>query len=185
MPSFIGFNWIDALILLVLAFGLAIGYAQGLLRQIFGIAALYIAMVLAAQYFFAVAGFIRSIFTNAPIRIVNAVGFFIILIAIVTLINFLAADAYRSTRLEIFPLLDNLGGSALGLMTQFIFIIVAIPVLAFATSEPLPYLEPTRILIVQGLEGSRFVPVFVALKPVLLNVLSPWLPGGLPAILSF
>src|SRR5574341_756288 len=178
MPSFGGFNWFDLLILILLTLGVAIGYAPGVVRQIMGIAALYIATILAAQYFFVVAGWIRFVFTNAPIRIANALAFFIILSATLALINYLAADAYSSTRLEMFPLLDSFGGGTLGLATTFISIIVALPVLAFATSEPLPFLEPTRLLIAQGLEASRFVPLFASLKPALLNVLAPWLPGG-------
>ncbi len=184
MPAFGGFSWIDLLILSLLVVGLGVGYAQGLVRQIMGLAALYIATILAAQYFFIVAGWVHLVFTNAPVRIANAFAFFSILITVVTLINFLATDAYGTIRLEMFPLLDTFGGSILGLATMFIVIVVALPVLAFATSEPLPYLEPTRILIVDGLGMSRLVPLFAALKPRLLDALAPWLPGGLPAILT-
>ncbi len=184
MFSIGGLNWFDFLIIVLLAFGLAIGYMQGLLRQVIGLAALYIATILAAQYYVVVSGWIRFIFPQTPLRFANAFGFFIILIVISSAINWLATDAYRMTKLRMFPLLDHLGGSIFGLVSMTIIITVAIPVLGFATSEALPVGEPTRFLIAQGLQTSRLAPLFDSLKPVLLHALGPWLPGGLPSIFN-
>lgn len=179
-----GLNWFDLAIIVALAAGIVIGYLQGLLRQVIGLAALYVATVLAAQYFTVVSGWIRAIFPLTPLRFANALGFFIILVFISSAISWLATDAYRMTKLRMFPLLDHFGGSVLGLISMVIIITVALPVLGFASGEALPAGEPTRILIFQGLQTSKLGPVFDLLKPTLLRALGPWLPGGLPAIFN-
>lgn len=177
-------NWLDVAILLVLLIGLGIGYFQGLLRQMIGLAAMYIGAILGAQYYTIVAGWIRLFFATPPVRFVNAFGFFLILLAVTALVSWLAYDAYRATRLRLFPVIDHLGGGVLGLITVVIMVILALPVITFASSEPWPWAEGTRYLIVSGLQTSRLLPVFDLFKPGLLNALGPWLPGGLPSIFN-
>lgn len=179
-----GLNWLDLLILVTLIVGLGIGYVQGLLRQVIGLAALYVGAILGAQYFTVVAGWIRVIFSQAPSKFINALAFFIILGVVASVINWLFFDAYRSTRLRLFPLIDHLGGSWLGFATTVITISLALPVITFAVGEPWPLSEPTRFLVSAGLQTSRLVPVFDLLKPSLLDTLGPWLPGGLPSIFN-
>ncbi len=179
-----GFNWLDVVLFFLLIIGLFIGYAQGLLRQVIGLAALYIGAILGAQYYTYPAGVIRYLFPQAPIRFVNGLSFIIIFFVVVSLINWLAFDAYRSTRLRIFPLVDHLGGGLLGLITALVAITVFMPVLAFVIGEPWPAAESTRTLLVYGLETSRLLIVFDAFKPLMLDALGPWLPGGLPSIFN-
>ena len=179
-----GFNWLDVLVLAALIIGLGVGYAQGMLRQMIGLAALYVGAILGAQYYTIIASIIRHVFNNAPARFVNALGFFTILFIVTSLLNWLAYDAYRSTHLKIFPLIDHLGGSILGLITAVIAISIFLPIVTFGAMEPWPWAEPTRLLINTGLQTSRLLPVFDLFKPGLLNALGPWLPGGLPSIFN-
>ncbi len=184
MPTLGGFNWFDIVLFILIGIGLTVGYTQGMLRQIIGLAALYVATILATQYFIPFAGFLRSLFFQPDTRFINAVAFFIILLSVSSIINFLAADAYRMTKLRMFPLIDQLGGSILGLITIVIVVSLVLPILIFVTAEPLPYLESARFTIVEGMQVSRLVPFFQALKPILLNSINPWIPGGLPSIFS-
>lgn len=177
-----GLNWLDLFILITLIVGFGVGYVEGLLRQVIGLGALYVGAIIGAQYFTVVAGWIRVIFSQAPSKFVNALAFFIILGVVTSVINWLFFDAYRSTRLRLFPLIDHLGGIVLGLVTTAITIGLALPVITFAVGEPWPLAEPTRFLVIEGLQTSRLLPVFDLLKPSLLDALGPWLPGGLPSI---
>ncbi|MBI4787274.1 MAG: CvpA family protein [Chloroflexi bacterium] len=179
-----GFNWLDVLVLFALIIGLGVGYAQGMLRQMIGLAALYVGAILGAQYYTVIAGAIRFVFNNAPSRFVNALGFFAILLIVTSLINWLAFDAYRSTNLKLFPIIDHLGGSILGLITTVIVISLFLPIVTFGAAEPWPWAEQTRLLIVAGIQTSRLLPIFDLFKPGLLNALGPWLPGGLPSIFN-
>ncbi len=184
MPTIGGFNWFDILIYILLGFGLTLGYTQGLLRQIIGLAALYIATIIATQYFIPFAAFLRSSFFLADSRLLSSVAFFVILLGVTAIINFLAADAYRLTKLRMFPLIDHLGGSVLGLVTIVITMTLILPIVIFVTSESLPYVDPIRSGITQGMQTSRLMPFFQVIKPIVLNAITPWIPGGLPSIFS-
>lgn len=184
MSLFGGFNWLDLALLVLLFVGVGIGFSQGLLRQILGLAALYIGAILGAQYYTVIAGWFHFLFPDPPVRFVNALGFLIILLAVTSLINWLAYDAYKSTHLRIFPIIDRLSGSLLGLLTAAILISLLFPVVAFASGEQWPWAEGTRLLINYALETSRLIPLFDQFKPELLNALGPWLPGGLPSLFN-
>lgn len=179
-----GFNWLDFVIFFLIIAGMAIGLTQGLLRQIIGLAALYIGTILGAQYYRVIGDWIRTLAfqSAAPNRVLNAFSFFVILVFVSSIINWLAHDTYRSTKLQLAPLIDQLGGAILGLVTLIILISIMLPVLGFAISEPWPWNEPARQFITEGMRTFRLLPVFNALKPLLLSALGPWLPAGLPSL---
>lgn len=179
-----GLNWLDIFILFALFFGLAIGYMQGFVRQLIGLGALYIGAILGAQYYRYVADWIQQVFPNAPARLVNGLGFFLILIVVTSILNWLAFDAYGSGTSRRFPMADHLGGSVLGLVTVFIVITMLIPIASFATGEIWPYADDSRYVLMYGLQTSQLVDFFDIVKPLLLSSLTPWLPGGLPSIFN-
>ncbi|MBI5955444.1 MAG: CvpA family protein, partial [Chloroflexi bacterium] len=43
-------NWLDVLIVALLVLGVAVGFFQGLVRQLLGLLTFYISLVLATQY---------------------------------------------------------------------------------------------------------------------------------------
>ena len=177
-------NWIDLILLLLIVTSLAIGFAQGMLRQIIGLAALYIAMILAAQYYILVGDLIRAIMFQPTSRFLNAIAFFIIVIVVWSLISWMAFDAYGSTKLRLFPLIDQLGGSILSLTTVMVALTLVLPVIFFMVGEPWPGNETWRSGIELGLQASRLVPIFTSMKLAILSSLAPWLPIGLPSIFN-
>jgi uncharacterized membrane protein required for colicin V production len=185
MPSVGIFNWFDVVIFLVVAGGLLVGYSQGLLRQVVGLAALYLATIVATQYYIPFSNFIYGMLFLNPSRFVNVVSFLVIFFGISALINVLAADAYQMTKLKLFPTIDQLGGAFLGLVTTVILLGLFIPILQFVSVEPLPYIDSVRATLVDGIANSRFVPAFLAIRHDLLNTIAPWLPNGqIPSIFN-
>jgi uncharacterized membrane protein required for colicin V production len=179
-----GFNWLDALLLLLLFVSLLVGYTQGLMRQLIGLAALYVAAILGAQYHTLLGGGFRTFLTELPSRFINGLAFFTIVIFVTSLVTWLMLDAYQSIRLSLYPVLDHLGGSVASILTTVLAITLCLPVLSFAALEMWPSMEPARLFVNDGLNASRMLQVFESLKPLLLSVLSPWLPGGLPSIFN-
>ena len=179
-----GLNWIDLIILFLVLSSLAVGFAQGMLRQIIGLAALYVATILATQYYTTVGDFIRAIIFQPTSRFLNAISFFVIVVVVWLLISWLAFDAYSSTKVRLFPLLDQLGGSILSLVTLIAILSLTLPIITFVVGETWPGNEATRASIEQGLLTARLVPVFEVLKPLFLSGILPWLPHGLPSIFN-
>ena len=185
MNLLIGFNWLDVVLLILAASSLVVGYAQGLLRQVISLAALYIAVILGAQYYAPFAAWLRAItFQSHSDRISNMVAFFIIVLLVYTLLTFLAQDAYRSTRLKIFPLIDQFGGSILSLATLLIMAVLSLAVLKFSIVEQWPGIEAFHDQIANGLGSSTLVLLLETNKDMLLDTLRPWLPAGLPSIFN-
>ncbi|MBI3913032.1 MAG: CvpA family protein [Chloroflexi bacterium] len=179
-----GFNGLDIFILALVVVGIAVGFAQGLLRQVIGLAALYVGAILGAQYYNVLGGFLRFVLSSAPSKFINAIAFFIIVFAVSAIINFLVRDAYQSTKLRIFPVVDQLGGAIVGLVSPLITLTLVLPVIIFAASEPWPFFDQTRYLVTTALQTSRLLPIFEYFKPVILDAVGPWLPAGLPALFN-
>ncbi len=180
-----GFDWLDFLIFFLIIVSMGIGFATGLLRQVISLAALYIGAILGAQYYTVIADRIRSFAPQTSgDRFLSAFAFLVILIVVSSVINWLANDAYRSTQIRLVPLVDQLGGTIVALVTVTITLSLLLPVLSFATGEPWPWSEPTRQFVLAGLQSSRVLPLFDQVKPLLLSALTPWLPAGLPALFN-
>jgi uncharacterized membrane protein required for colicin V production len=180
-----GLNWVDLVIVLVAVFSLVIGYVQGMLRQVIGLAALYIATVLGAQYYSLVGGWIRALtFQEHSSRIVNVVAFLIIVVIVAFLLSWLASDAYPAEKIKLFPLVNQIGGSILALATMVITASVMLSVLTFSTGEQWPWNESLRSTLMGGLNSSLLVPIFESFKEPLLKTIIPWLPAGLPSIFN-
>ncbi len=186
MTVFGGFTWLDLTLLLLMLFSLGIGYIQGLLRQMMGLGALYIAVVLGAQYHTVVSGWIRAItFQTSPSRFLSAISFFIIVFVTWSVISWLVFDAYRSTKLKLVPLVDHLGGSAVALIAMVCTITLVLPVLSFAVTEPWPWSETVRFWLADALQRSPLVHIFDLFKPAVLAGVKLWLPAAaLPSIFT-
>jgi hypothetical protein len=149
------------------------------------LAALYLALILGAQYHSLVGGWIRALtFQAHPSRIVNAIAFLIIVVVVSFLLSWLASDAYPTEKLKLFPLVNQIGGSILALITMVVTTSVLLWVLAFALGEPWPGNEAIRTTLAGGLQTSLLVPIFDSLKEPLLKAIIPWLPAGLPSIFN-
>jgi uncharacterized membrane protein required for colicin V production len=176
-------DWLDYVLLIVLLAGLTVGYVQGLLRQVINLAAMYLAAILAAQYFHVLGNFLKSQLATTPGTLLNAASFFLVMFAVTALLNFLTFDAYKNTKLTLFPLLDRVGGMILGVIASWILITLAISVLAAAASTQYwASGEHFRQMLKDGIQGSQIALVTESTLPNILGAIKPWLPTGLPAI---
>lgn len=181
-----GFNWFDFVIIVCLLTGMAIGYAQGLIRQLIGLAALYVALVLATQFFRFLSQTIAGILHVAPNTLFNMIAFFSIFFFSLAIINFLALDAYRATRIRIAPWLDHTTGMIVGVISMWIIVSVSVSVLTFAVgTQGWLQAEATRKIVADGITNSRLAQLTQTTLPSIVTLLQPWLPSGLPALFQF
>ncbi len=183
--SLVGIHSVDLIIIALCLIGMVFGFTQGLLRQVIVLGTLYVAAVLGMQYYSLVTGWMLAMFRSGVTnRFLNGVAFMLIVLVVATVLNIMAFDAYRATRLRLFPLLDHFGGSVLGLATIVILISLLLPIATFTLAEPMPYNDQWRVLVRDEILLAQLVPLFKNFNPIILGALSPWLPGGTPALLA-
>lgn len=177
-------NWVDIAVVVLMLVGISAGLFQGMIRQaLFGVAA-YVGVVLAAQYHQFVASFIESVFPAAEPTILSLTAMAIVFVVTCAVLNVLAYGLYHSTALPEVAFLDHLGGAMLGALSTWVIISFSLGILYFSLDIPWPGWEGVQ----QGLEAaadtSLFRPSVQATLPLLSQAVKPWLPAGLPAILS-
>lgn len=177
------FNWLDLILIFMLLVGMAIGYAQGLVRQLIGLAAVYIALVIATQFFVSLTQLVTSVTLSQPNTLSNALSFFAIALLTLFVLNLLGQDAYRQLKFKLPALLDHLAGIFLGVASMWIILTVVVNVLTFAANtQAWGNAEGYRVILNNGLTYSRIAEVTASTLPMIVATIRPWLPGGLPAI---
>ena len=179
-----GFNWIDIVIIILLLSGMVIGFTQGLIRQLIGLGAMYIGLVLATQFFRPLSQLAGDALNSQPNTLSNAGAFFVILFLAMGIINYFGLDAYKSTKIRLIPFVDQISGIVLGSISMWIILSVAVNVVIFAVNTQIwpGNSELARALLKQGLEESRLAEITSSTLPMIVSTIKPWLPGGLPAL---
>jgi len=180
-----GFNWLDFILIVLLLIGMAVGYAQGLIRQLIGLGALYVALVLATTFFRWLSQTFAQIWKVQPNTLTNAIAFFVILFLVMAIVNFLGIDAYKTTKLRLMPFLDHITGMLLGVLSMWIIITIGVSVLSFSVNtQNWLNAETAQLIIKSGLATSQVAIVTNATLPMIVDTIRVWLPTGLPAVFN-
>lgn len=183
MYNFFGINLADIAIILVLMSGMVLGFSQGLIRQLIGLGVLYIAAVLATQYYPPLAHWLNTMLkSNTPTRAVDGIAFFSVAVPVTLVLNYLSYDTYKTTYLRKFPVLDRFGGLLLGFISIVVVISLTVPILVFMLNEPWVSNDTLRIAMRDGMQYSQLAKYSELVKPSLVSIISPLLPGSIPAI---
>ena len=161
-------NWLDILIIVVLAFSTIQSLRKGFSREIVGLAASLAALVL-AMWFYGMAGSFIAPYVGSA-RTANLLGFVMVIIAVLllgSLIGWIVSRFLRTIGLSFFDrLLGAVFGFARGLL---ITIAVLTAVMAFgprADNNPTPEAVVHSRIAPWVLEASRW---FVAIAPMELK----------------
>jgi uncharacterized membrane protein required for colicin V production len=161
------------------------GWRQGLIRQLLGMAGFYIALVLGAQYHRLVGGWVMSIAPNATWVAVDTLAFLFFFIIVLLTFTWVGHRVYADTHIPFFALLDGLTGAVFGVLTACLQVIIALSLVRFVLSISWFEWESTRQVVLQIFRTSILEPIFIGAAPMLYVLIRPWLPSGLPALLSF
>ncbi len=138
-----GMNWLDILLIVILAITVVIGAIRGFLRQVIGIMAVVIGLILSIKYYAQGAEIFRFISNQV---LANFLGFFLIFIVVLCLgwvINILLAKAVRGP----FKSLNHFLGAGLGFVkgllicgiVVFGFLVFPVNTRALEESQLSPY----------------------------------------------
>ncbi len=178
-------NALDVVIVLLLVAGLLSGWMQGLLRQLLGMAAFYVALVLGAQYHRLLAGWLTGLVPNALPVAADSLSFLLIFGLGTALFNWVGRHVYANTHLPFLSFLDGAGGAIFGFLTSCFQVIIALTVLRFLLGVSWMEWESARQAISAAVKDSALQPIFLASAPAVFALIRPWLPAGLPALFSF
>ncbi|MGE5617834.1 MAG: CvpA family protein [Sphingomonadaceae bacterium] len=177
-------TWLDAVAVLMLIGSIAFGFHQGLVRQTLLLVAAYIATVLAAQYYDRPAEMIVRQFPGFVPEIARVVAFLGLAIALTILVTWLIWSAYRYTKLPEIVVLDQFGGALLGGIIGLAAIGIALSLSHYALEAPWPAGSPIQQALHVGLLNSSLDGLFSSALPLIQTTLRPWLPSGIPLMLS-
>ncbi len=178
-----GFNWVDIFLIIMLLFGMVVGYRQGLIRELLGLAAIYVSLVIATQFFVPLSLVVSQVTLNPPNTLTNAISFFFILFVGIFVLNLLGQDAYRQLRFKLPSIIDNVTGMFLGVASMWIVISVVVNVLTFAiNTQAWGNAEGYRLILSKGITESLISEVTGSTLPMIVATIRLWMPGGMPAL---
>lgn len=184
LSSNVALNSADLALAVVLGLGLVVGLAQGLIRQALALVALYVALVLAAQYHPYLGRSLEGWVAGGP-GVRNVVALAVLFVAFAVILNWLTRYIYcRQTSLAALVWGDRFGGAALGLIWAWTLGGLALTIANVAVSFSWQGWEADRLALSNALSHSSLAPLVNSYLPFLFASLRPWLPQGLPAVFT-
>jgi membrane protein required for colicin V production len=152
-------NWVDAVIVLVMAWFTYAAFTAGLIREVVTIVGAVFGVALAGLFYVNLAEDIKVIIDNDETA--RVVSFVVILGATVLASQLLALFLKQAASLLMLGLLDSLGGALIGLAKGFVLVEVALIV-----AITFPSLD-----LVPAVQDSMLAPFFLEALPVLKTIL--------------
>lgn len=176
-------NGLDIGVVLIVLVGAVAGFLQGMLRQALALVALYLATVLASQYY-TIAGNALGWFIPADAAPRASIGFLIVFFWGLLFLGWLSRRVYPAARILSLGVFDNVGGAALGLVTGAVVVCLFATGIQFAVSVSWPSYDHARVALEEIAANSRLLPFVSAFAPTVYSTITPWFPGGVPAIIA-
>jgi uncharacterized membrane protein required for colicin V production len=178
-------NWMDVVIVLMLIGAMLVGFGQGALRQLFGLASLYISLVVASLFNPVLGLAIMQVQTNMVPAVAQVIAFFILLFVVGLVFSFLIYDLMRRRMQKPIMMPSRVVGGILGLFVGAIFVAISLIALNYMTINPWPgSMENLRQGLVSSRTASIAAPVFKQAFPYLVQSIRPWLPNLPPLFID-
>lgn len=185
METLAAINWLDIAIMLTLIGGMVVGFAQGALRQLIALGALYISIIVSANLSPLLANQLAQWQPQMVPAVGQVISFFILIFITALILTFIVMDVLRG------PLERRLGtgsrliGGLLGLLLAAIFVSISLIAIAHMTGgNPWPGTgENFRQWLINARLRSNVVATFRLFFPVVIQAIRPWVPN-LPTLLN-
>jgi membrane protein required for colicin V production len=185
VPSWL--NPFDVLIAFAMLAGIIWGFVRGLVRSALGLAVIYIATILAVNFYIPVGKWLRYLSGRRVTDITSqAVAFILILVVIAVALHLALRRTYKDTEWPGIRHIDQLGGLVLGFFLTVFWIGLALLLIAFVLGTPTLAGEELRQNLLSYFHSSTLIPIYYRFLPVAVATLKPWVPRGqLPDIFVF
>lgn len=183
--------WMEIFLGLLFLGLVALGFWQGLLRELWFFISFYLGAVLASLYGDSVGLYLgQAIQPTAGLEagagtVASAWGFVIVLVLTTAIFSAVLYALLGQLRLGASLLaLDKIGGIVLGLLTAFLITsLVAFILYAILSGPPVPG-EWLFVTVIRKQRDWPLISLFRSTRPVITAMIMPWLPGGGPVFLK-
>jgi uncharacterized membrane protein required for colicin V production len=172
--------WLDIFLVLLFLGLIALGFWQGMLKELWFLLSLYLSAVLGSLVGDRIGGFLQRSLAVAEPEVASTWGFLIMITLGTIIIYSVLYSLFGHAKLppRLLPL-DKIVGVTLGLLTSF----ALTSFIAFALNALVP-LGPTEwaftdALKVQQETAAPILRLFLGARPVIMATLQVWLPSGL------
>lgn len=183
MPVMYWIPWLDIFLGLVFLGLIALGFWQGMLKELMFLVSLYLGLILASLYGDYIGSWIQTQFGTTTHEVGSAWGFFIVILAATGLlfsIIYTFAGRYRLPA-SLLPL-DKIGGVVVGVVTSFLLTsFLAYILYAIIPVGPDEWAFSAALKF--QLDRSPLLSLFLYSRPVILATIRPWLPAEFPSFL--
>ncbi|MFC1478401.1 CvpA family protein [Candidatus Margulisiibacteriota bacterium] len=118
-------NWLDIIILVIIAFNIFIGFRRGLIKAVFGLLAMIIATIAAVRRVTWLATLMKA-YVDFPDVVLTSAAYILIWIAIYFLVYSAGKILSKAMHLTPIGFLDTFGGVALGAVKGIIIVLIII-----------------------------------------------------------
>lgn len=180
-------NPFDVLIVFALLVGTTMGLIRGLLRMSLGVLVVYVAAILAMNFYIPLGRWLRYLTGNrASVMVGEAIAFLLILAVVAIVLHVLLRRTFKETEWPGIRQIDQLGGMAIGFVLATLWIGLTLVGIAFVLRTPGVGSDAFRQNVVFYFQRSALIPIFYRFLPTAFATLKPWIPRGqLPEILTF
>lgn len=177
-------NWLDVVVGLLFAAGLAGGYLQGLIRQALSLGATLCGLILATYLHVPLAAFFDYIFPGMRAITAETTAFLISAVVLISTLEAVQRKAMPDTHLLAIGVFDRIAGAMVASVAVSLQLGVAFLILQFLLTLRWPVGETIRLLLTGAQESSLLVPGFLSLVVTLIAVVGRLLPEGGPRFLT-
>lgn len=178
-------NWMDIVMAVLFAAGLAGGYLQGLVRQALSLGAILCALILATYLHVPGGAVLAYAYPDVTTRTREAIAFLFLAVALVAALEAIQRKAMQDTHLLSIGVLDRIAGLLVAIVTVPFQMGLALLILSFLLPVRWPVGETIRLALVNGVNSSALVAALTNLLVALLTTVGRWLPEGRPSFLTF
>jgi len=153
-------GWFDLAVLIFLGFFVIAGYRRGLVSQLFGLAGVIVALVVAFSYFALAGEAVAKMLPVGP-EIAGVLGFLLIVVIVNGLFALVATRWRAATKSTALSLIDSVAGAVFGSLKALFILVIVIVVLV---SLPIP---AVRQLVEDGPLAAQILqaaPIFYLLQ---------------------
>lgn len=171
-------NWLDVILGLVFAGGIAAGYRQGIIRQALSLGAIVCAIILATYLHVPLAAWLAFMRPRTRGIILETAAFLLLVVGITIALEVIQRRTLRHSRLVSIGILDQIGGALVALPTVTLQMTVVVLILRLLVEQSWPVGETLRHFILHGMQTSTVAAGFYNLLLTMVQTVGALLPEG-------